>query len=242
MSTSSGKSTKKAAASPTGVIDVRETVKIAAILTAICLVIALALAATNMLTKDVIAEAAAAAKAATCYEAIPAEEYVHISECSEYRDNYADLDVYLALDDGIVTGAAITTSSRGYGSAVEVMTGIDQNGCVSGVSVLEHDETVGLGANAAKSPFLDQFKTGEEEQRPSGFAVSRDGGEIDAVTSATVTSRAVTRAVNEALEIFARIEADGIIGARLHESAASGTDTALSPTDTPATEGGEDIG
>lgn len=239
MSASSSKSTKKAAVSPNGAIDVKETIKIAAILTAICLVIALALAATNMLTEDIIAEAAAEAKAATCYEVIPAEEYVHISE---YHDSYADLDVYLALDDGIVTGAAITTSSRGYGGAVEVMTGIDQNGCVSGVSVLEHDETVGLGANAAKPSFLDQFKTGEEEQRPSGFAVSRDGGEIDAVTSATVTSRAVTRAVNEALEIFARIEADGIIGARLHESTASGADTAVSPTDTPATEGGEDIG
>jgi len=247
-----GKSGSKAVSTqkaPANVIDVKETARIAAILTAICLIIALALAGTNMLTKDIIAQAAAEAKAATCYEVIPADDYVYLSD---HFEGYDDCDVYLALHEGRVVGAAITTSAKGYGGAVTVMTGINENGCVTGVRVLEHSETAGLGANAAKTSFLDQYITGEEAPRPQSFAVSKDGGEIDAVTAATISSRAVTASVNEALDIFARLEAGSVIGAQIN---APELPAAPSSTDQPAagqlpestagaanTEGGEDIG
>lgn len=235
------------ASAPANVIDVKETIKIAAILTAICLVIALALAGTNMLTEDIIAAAAAEAKAATCFEVIPAEEYCYLSDELEGYDDY---DVYLAVHDGRVVGAAVTTATKGYGGDVQVMTGIDENGCVTGVSVLAHSETAGLGANAAKPSFLDQFITGEDQPRPSGFAVVKDGGEIDAVTAATISSRAVSNAVSEALSVFAELEADGVIGMQIFEgtgevdavtqaTVTSGSDA--QPDDT-ITEGGEDIG
>jgi len=242
------KNQAKTPATAASVIDVRETAKIAGILTAICLIIALALAGTNMLTEDIIAQAAADAKAATCFEVIPADEYVLLSDCFEGYEAY---DVYLALHDGRVVGAAITTTAKGYGGNVQVMTGIDENGCVTGVSVLQHSETAGLGANAAKQSFLGQFVTGENEPRPESFAVSKDGGEIDAVTAATISSRAVSNAVNEALDIFAKLEAGGVIGAQI-KSAQPETVPPASSSDVPAdvpvsdenttTEGGEDIG
>ncbi len=233
-------------AAPANVIDVKETAKIAAILTAICLVIALALAGTNMLTEDIIAKAAAEAKAATCFEVIPAEEYCYLSDELEGYDDY---DVYLAVHGGRVIGAAVTTVSKGYGGDVQVMTGIDENGCVTGVSILSHSETAGLGANAAKPSFLDQFITGADQPAPDSFAVVKDGGEIDAVTAATISSRAVSNAVNEALGIHAQLRADGVIGMQIFENTgapASGTDLEpVSGADAPAgtiTEGGEDIG
>ena len=202
-------SAKKKSAAQTNAVDYREVAKIAAILTAICLVVALALAGTNMLTADIIAEAAQAAKEETCRAVVPADSYVYLTD--EY-DGFDGYDVYLAVTDGVVSGAAITTSSKGYGGAVQVMTGIDATGRVAGVSILEHSETAGLGANAEKPKFLNQFITGGEQLQPETYAVTKDGGNIDAVTAATRTSRAVCSAVTEALEVYRSIQAAGVIG------------------------------
>ncbi len=224
-------SVKKASDKATKVVDCKEVAKITAILTAICLVIALALAGTNMLTADVIAEAAQKAKEDTCRAVIAADSYVYLSE--EY-EGFDDLDVYLAVQDGVVCGAAITTSAKGYGGAVQVMTGIDATGRVSGVSILQHSETAGLGANAEKPKFLDQFITGNEGLQPERYAVTKDGGEIDAVTAATRTSRAVSNAVNEALEVYKTVQSAGIIGSAVGAPslpAATVSDTDVSYSD-----------
>ena len=217
---------------PANKIDALETAKIAGILTAICLLIALALAGTNLLTKDIIAQAALEAKEATCRNVIPADEYVYYSDDTEGLEN---LDVYLAVTGGRVSGAAITTSSKGYGGAVQVMTGVDENGRVTGVSILQHSETAGLGANAAKPKFLDQFVIPEDKPQPESYAITKDGGEIDAVTAASISSRAVTAAVNEAVSIFDLLKSAGVIGSQLYAPAPSATDLpAVTPTDAPA--------
>ena len=81
---------------------------------------------------------------------------------------------------------------------ISVMTGVDKDGKVTGVNILSHSETAGLGANAVKESFRDQFVG-----LVKGITVSKDKpGEnsIDALTGATVTSRAVTKAVNAAIE------------------------------------------
>ena len=206
----------KPAAKPANKVDPKETPKIAAILTAICLVITIALAGTNMLTKDIIAQAAQEAKEATCRTVIPAESYAYLSDAF---DGFDGCDAYLALNGGVVCGAAITTESKGYGGTIQVMTGIDETGRVTGVSVLDHSETAGLGANASKPKFLNQFITSGDELQPGSYAVSKDGGEIDAVTAATISSRAVTAAVNEALEVFESIRSAGLIGMQLEAAA-----------------------
>ena len=84
-----------------------------------------------------------------------------------------------------------------YG-AYYLMTGVDADGKVTGVNILSHGETAGLGANATNESFRDQFKG-----LVNGITVSKDkAGEnsIDALTGATITSRAVVRAVNAAIE------------------------------------------
>lgn len=105
---------------------------------------------------------------------------------------------YIAKDkSGNLAGVCVVSSEFGYGGAVEVMTGIDAEGKVTGIDVLNHAETPGLGARADEYEFKKQF-TG----RTAGIeAVKGDASdnEISAMSGATITSKAVTSAVNNAL-------------------------------------------
>lgn len=166
----------------------------------ICLIVSALLAGTNALTKGPIAEnelkKSQDAMAAVCPEAASFEEI-----------NSADYQAYKALDEsGKIIGCAVTVTSKGYGGDVAVMVGISSvdGGMVTGVEILSHSETPGLGANAVSEDFRNQFT-----DNPSlhGFSVVKDGtggseGKIDAITGATITSNAVTGAVNEALNIY----------------------------------------
>ena len=109
---------------------------------------------------------------------------------------------YVGKSGEEAVGYVFTTSAKGYGGDVEIMTGVNADGTVAGISILTINETPGLGMNAKKDSFRDQFKGKSGE-----LAVSKDGGEIVAITSATVTSRAVTKAVNEALALYESVAA-----------------------------------
>lgn len=104
-----------------------------------------------------------------------------------------------ALDSaGEVIGYVVVNSENGYGGEISIMTGVDAEGKVTGVNILSHGETAGLGANATNESFRSQFVG-----LVKGITVSKDQpGEnsIDALTGATITSRAVVRAVNAAIE------------------------------------------
>ena len=104
-----------------------------------------------------------------------------------------------ALDEsGNVIGHVVVNTTKGYGGDISVMTGIDSEGKVTGVNILSHAETAGLGAKAAEQNFRDRFLG-----HIFGITVSKDkAGEnsIDAITGATITSRAVVDAVNAAIE------------------------------------------
>ncbi len=107
--------------------------------------------------------------------------------------------VVAALDEaGNTIGYVVVNTAKGYGGDISVMTGVDTDGKVTGVNILSHAETAGLGANATSEKFRSQFVN-----LVAGITVSKDkAGEnsIDALTGATITSRAVTDAVNAAIE------------------------------------------
>ena len=104
--------------------------------------------------------------------------------------------------DGGETGYVITTTDgEGYGGDIQVTVGITADGTVSGVSFLSISETAGLGMKATEASFYEQYVGVQTDQ----FYVSKDGGEgepIDALSGATITTRAVTGAVNAALAYF----------------------------------------
>ena len=93
------------------------------------------------------------------------------------------------------------TTSKGYGGDIQLTVGIQSDGTVSGYSVLSISETAGLGMKATEPSFYNQYVNKQADK----FVVSKDGGEgeqIDALSGATITSRAVTGAVNAALGYY----------------------------------------
>lgn len=110
-----------------------------------------------------------------------------------------------ALDEnGNTVGYVFTSSDKGYGGTVSVMVGFGTNGKVTGVQTIELSETAGLGMNAKKAEFRDQYKDKIGPFKVNKDSSKNDGGydEIDALTGATITSRAVTNAVNKTVEVF----------------------------------------
>ena len=122
-------------------------------------------------------------------------------------DSFEEADGYAIGKTGSdIAGYVFVTSSKGYGGDVQVMTGISTDGQITGVVILEQDETPGLGANAEKESFRDQFKQAVPE---NGFTVTKSTageGEISAMTGATITTTAVTNAVNDAIAQYNEIK------------------------------------
>lgn len=122
----------------------------------------------------------------------------------------SDAIIYRVYSNSEPAAALFVVSARdGYSGAIRLLVGIDANGVVTGVHVLEHRETPGLGdlVETGKSDWALQFK-GRSLGDPvaDGWSIRRDGGEFDQLTGATVTPRAIVKAVRETLEYFAANE------------------------------------
>ena len=113
-----------------------------------------------------------------------------------------DLTYNLAYDaEGNFIGAAVKTYSKnGFGGKIELMVGMLADGVINKVSVLSQAETPGLGANMVNDKFKGQF----DGKDPKSFKlmVKKDGGDVDAITAATISSRAVSEAIKRAADGF----------------------------------------
>lgn len=113
---------------------------------------------------------------------------------------------YIALKDGQPSAIILrATAPDGYSGAIHLLIGIQANGQLAGVRVLSHKETPGLGdkIELAKSAWIRSFD-GKSLSNPSeeGWAVKKDRGEFDQFAGATITPRAVVKAVHKALQFF----------------------------------------
>jgi len=109
--------------------------------------------------------------------------------------------IFPAEVSGKPTGVAIESfSDQGYSGRISVLVGFNAQGNIQNIEVLDHKETPGLGSKMTERKFKSQFTTGSKSG--SGFEVARDGGEVQAISGATITSRAYCEAVNRAVEIF----------------------------------------
>ncbi|CAN5116684.1 electron transport complex subunit RsxG [soil metagenome] len=116
----------------------------------------------------------------------------------------APVPIYRARRNGQpVAAILLPVAPDGYSGPIRLMVGINADGSVAAVRVIAHSETPGLGdgIELARSNWIRQF-TGRALDDPDEWAVSRDGGNIDQLTGATVTSRAVVEAVRDALLYF----------------------------------------
>ena len=184
-------------------------------LTGICLVAGAILAGVNEFTAGPIA----VAKAAALEEAIKAvaPEFDNKPTEEAYMAVTADgdsLKIYPAKKGSETVGGAVeSNTSKGFGGVVKVIVGFDLQGTILNYSVLEHAETPGLGAK-----MHEWFRMEKGQQSilgrtipDGGLKVSKDGGDVDAITAATISSRAFLDAVNRAYSAFAGV--DGLTSA-----------------------------
>ena len=138
-------------------LDWKEVVKPTAVLFVICAVVSAALAGTNLVTKDRIAQQAE--------ETAQQSRQIVLPEAEEFSEQEG---YYTGSIGGETVGYVFETEAKGYGGTVSVMTGISAEGSVTGVVILSHEETPGLGANAEKEDFLQQY---QQALRPSAALV-----------------------------------------------------------------------
>lgn len=100
-------------------------------------------------------------------------------------------------------GYAVQVAPNGFNGAVTLMVGVDNNGTVLGISVVSQSETAGLGAVCAATTSAGEAFRSQFAGLSGNVSVSKDGGQIDAISSATITSRAVCTGINAALSCVA---------------------------------------
>lgn len=117
--------------------------------------------------------------------------------------NIDDLTYNLAYDaqDNLLGAAVKTYSNAGFNGRIELMVGILTDGTINAISVLSQSETPGLGANMVNPKFKDQFN-GKNPNAGYNLTVTKDGGDVDAITAATISSRAFSGAVKLACDSF----------------------------------------
>jgi electron transport complex protein RnfG len=111
----------------------------------------------------------------------------------EMSDYELEDEVYMIYQDGEKSGYAFIASGSGYGGDIDILVGLDSGFKIKDISILTQTETPGLGARITESTFTDQFKGLSADE----VALRSDNGMIDAITGATISSRAVVDAVRE---------------------------------------------
>lgn len=114
-------------------------------------------------------------------------------------------------------GAAVQSTTLGFGGDLKVLVGFDSEGSILGYTLLEHAETPGLGAKADQWFQKDQKGDIIGKSPAEPLTVSKDGGQVDAITASTITSRAFLKAVNNAYNAYKVTPTDGETGATTKE-------------------------
>jgi Na+-translocating ferredoxin:NAD+ oxidoreductase subunit G len=157
----------------------------------------------NELTKDAIAKTNADKQAKAIAMVLP--KFDHLGESYKVKpaDGNDSLEVFPALNSegGIVANAVKTYTNNGFSGYIEIMAGFDASGTITGFKVLKHAETPGLGSKM-DAWFSDASKETQnvigKNLESTKMSVKKDGGDVDAITAATISSRAFLDAINRA--------------------------------------------
>lgn len=173
-------------------------------LTLVCLLCSAILGVVYAVTYDPIQKASQKALQEALSLVLPSEGTVS-TEGKTINYNGADYQYYEQKLGDETSAWAVKSSVNGFGGPLTVLVGIQKGGKVFCTKVLEHSETPGLGAKCQTDEgFLDQFKG--FDAKAGKLAVRKDGGDIDAITASTITSRAYTLAVANAVTVAGMLE------------------------------------
>lgn len=161
----------------------------------------------DMATRDAIAERRAEDMQASLNQVVLPELYDNQLLENRIRLPHRDktIDVYRGIREGKISVLAYQVSDYGYAGEIVLMMGVDSKGNILGVRVLSHAETPGLGdkMEIKKSRWITGFNgLSTSNTSPSMWAVKKDDGRFDQFTGATITPRAIIRAVKSGLDFF----------------------------------------
>ena len=171
-----------------------------AVLFTITLIASAGVGAVNMITEEPIAAAKAAATTAAVANVLPEFEQ---NQVSEQEIDGMSIKVYTATSGESVVGYAVESMTKnGFGGAIRMMVGFLPDGKIFNVNVLEQAETPGLGTRMCDegNALISSIKDKDADELK--FSVKKDGGELDALTAATISSRAYYDAVARAYKAY----------------------------------------
>lgn len=182
----------------------RDNLRVGFILMIVCIIAAGGLALTYVLTKDQITKQIQAKQDAANKSALSNAQTFKLLSPAEVKNKGLRLDneqdkIFTAFN-GSKIGYAVLVHPRGYGGIMEVAVGISTDGKVKGVSIVSHLETPGLGGRVTENTFLKQFI----RLTPSDPVEVRK--DVDAISGATISSKALTKGVRTALDYYKKLQ------------------------------------
>lgn len=172
-----------------------QLLKFALVLGLICFIATMVLAVTYEVTKPKIEEQQRLEEEAALKSILPEAD-------SFTKKQAGKIDYFEAIKDGKLVGYCVKVTGQGYSGFINMIVGVNLNGAIEGVEILQQQETPGLGAN------IDQTRPGEKEpyflrqfkgKKASDVYVKKN---IDAITGATISSKAVTDSIRETVDKF----------------------------------------
>lgn len=156
------------------------------------------------LTRETIAEQFRLDQLAGLSQVLPAYEFSNdlIASKESWVESEFDYDMFTGIEQESVAAYAVQTSVSGYAGPIVLLVGVDADQIITGVRVLSHSETPGLGdkMEIAKSPWVKVFEGHSlNTLTPEQWQVKKDGGEFDQFTGATITPRAIVKGIYQAL-------------------------------------------
>lgn len=181
-------------------IDWNHTLHLSLSLLIIAAVAALVLSLVNSVTEDTIAARAAEKRQAAMETVMP--------DANVFSELYCEDETITGITGAYngtqFAGYCVEVEPNGFGGAISLVVGVDANGSVTGVTILSHSETAGLGAKADSPDFLSQY-----EGMSGTITVNNGSNAINGITGATITSKAVTEGVNTALTAAFNYDMEG---------------------------------
>ncbi len=181
------------------------------VLSIICIVITLALSSTNKLTKDRIDAIAEQNKKEAMTNLVDADDFPEVTDTFTLNGEEVEITYNLAVKDEKTVAYIFTLSEKGYGGDVSVMTAVKPDNTVLAVNILDaSNESPGYGKDVTKEVFYSQYNG-----LSGNITVIRDGSgeasknEVNTISGATLSTNAVTKAVNNSIECAKQITEEG---------------------------------
>ncbi|MCX7774392.1 MAG: RnfABCDGE type electron transport complex subunit G [Clostridia bacterium] len=189
----------------------KEIIRPAIVLFLICALITGALAYVNGVTKPIIDESQKQAQRDGLAKVFPGADTFSAPQTADqlkgkgYQVSDRIVSAYEAQKNAETIGYVIEVSSRGYGGPIKMLVGIGMDGKILGALITSSNETPGLGSKAAEPAFMGQYLGAVSDEFKVVKGKASAEGDIQAVSGATISSRAVTQGVNDALKMVRSI-------------------------------------